>query len=52
MTLHPLVSLIVDRDEEDVQMKETTVFEQKKTGAESYSNKFNLLKVLPLNGKH
>lgn len=30
MSQHPVASLIVDGDEEDVQMKETTVVEQKK----------------------
>ncbi len=35
MSLQPLVSLIIDRDEEDVRIKEITAVEQEKTDAES-----------------
>lgn len=35
MSLQPLVSLIIDRDEEDVRIKENTGGEQEKTDAES-----------------
>ena len=36
VSLQPLASLIVDGDEEDVRVKETTEVEQEKTDAESY----------------